>query len=140
MTDKTNSKNSRKSASTVCTIFLFLAFCTTAAGNDYNITWYTIDGGGGTSSGGSFKLEGTVGQHDAAYSQGPQYKLYGGFWPQGYLCLINFDDYARFADYWLQSGTHMPADLYPDDFVDEYDLMLFADHWLCICPENWPLR
>ena len=29
---------------------------------DFAIDWYTVDGGGGASSGGSFTLSGTVGQ------------------------------------------------------------------------------
>ncbi len=53
-----------------------------AFGQNYSITWYTIDGGGGTSSGGSFSLSGTIGQPDAlpvAMTNG-QYSLLGGFW------------------------------------------------------------
>ena len=35
---------------------------------DYEISWHTIDGGGGTSTGGQYSLTGTIGQHDAADS------------------------------------------------------------------------
>jgi hypothetical protein len=44
----------------------------------------------------------------------------------GPLCIVEFDDYARFAEYWLQTGSGMPADLYEDDIVDEHDLRRFA--------------
>ena len=53
---------------------------------DYHISWSTIDGGGGVSSGGQYELEGTIGQPDAAYSYGGNYELLGGFWPGGPLC------------------------------------------------------
>ncbi len=44
------------------------------------IDWFTIDGGGGTSSGGSFELSGTVGQPDAGVMTGGDFELAGGFW------------------------------------------------------------
>lgn len=44
------------------------------------ITRYTIDSGGGRSSGGGFVLEATVGQPDAATLNGGVYRLRGGFW------------------------------------------------------------
>ena len=47
----------------------------------YSITWYTIDGGGGTSSGGSYTLSGTIGQPDAGPSlTGGSFSLTGGYW------------------------------------------------------------
>ena len=107
---------------------------------DYSISWYTIDGGGGTSSGGPYELTGTIGQPDAAYSAGGQYELLGGFWPGGPLCFVEFDDFARFADYWLATGAGLPADLYEDGTVNWLDLREFAYEWLYECPHNWPLR
>ena len=109
---------------------------------DYEIPWHTIDGGGGQSSGGQYVLTGTIGQPDAAYSDGGQYEMLGGFWPGGPLCFVEFDDYARFANYWLQEGPDMPADLYEDEnnIVDEHDLRVFVDAWLNYCPYNWPLK
>ncbi len=47
----------------------------------YSINWSTIDGGGGTSSGGQYSLRGTIGQHDAGGPMnGGNYSLTGGFW------------------------------------------------------------
>ncbi|HEY5912137.1 MAG TPA: hypothetical protein VJA21_16155 [Verrucomicrobiae bacterium] len=48
----------------------------------YSIDWHTIDGGGGTSTGGVYSLSGTIGQSDAAPSAmtGGNYSLIGGFW------------------------------------------------------------
>lgn len=49
---------------------------------DFAIDWYTIDGGGGTSTGADFSLTGTIGQFDAAPggAQAGGYTLVGGFW------------------------------------------------------------
>jgi hypothetical protein len=41
-----------------------------ATASQYELPWHTIDGGGGTSSGGQYVLTGTIGQPDAAYSTG----------------------------------------------------------------------
>ncbi len=50
------------------------------SGGTYTITWYTIDGGGGTVSGGTYTLTGTIGQPDAGVLSGGVYTLAGGFW------------------------------------------------------------
>lgn len=46
-----------------------------------SLEWWTIDGGGGTSSGGVYSLTGTVGQPDAGAMSGGAFSLLGGFWP-----------------------------------------------------------
>lgn len=53
------------------------------SGGGYDLTWSTIDGGGGTSTGGGFELSGTIGQPDASAANamtGGNYALTGGFW------------------------------------------------------------
>lgn len=59
---------------------LVSAFCLSTAAQ-YSIPWHTIDGGGGTSTGGVFTVSGTIGQPDA---RGPltngQFSVTGGFW------------------------------------------------------------
>jgi hypothetical protein len=62
----------------ICLIFSCGAF--SADAQNYKIDWYTIDGGGGTSSGGSFSLSGTIGQPDAGKLSGGNFVLDGGFW------------------------------------------------------------
>jgi hypothetical protein len=52
-----------------------------AQAGGYDLTWWTVDGGGTTSNGGSgYSLGGTVGQPDAAVWSGGGYTLAGGFW------------------------------------------------------------
>ncbi len=51
-----------------------------AAHAQFQIDWYTIDSGGGAASGGSFSLNGTIGQPDAASSAGGTFDCAGGFW------------------------------------------------------------
>ena len=51
------------------------------SGGGYDLTWSTIDGGGGASSGGGYSLSGTIGQPDAGVLIGGGYTLSGGFWP-----------------------------------------------------------
>ena len=48
----------------------------------YEIDWYTVDGGGGTSTGGVYEISGAIGQQDARSSAmtGNMYELTGGFW------------------------------------------------------------
>ena len=47
----------------------------------YSIDWYKVSGGGGTSTGGTYSVSGTIGQHDAGGAMtGGNYSLTGGFW------------------------------------------------------------
>jgi hypothetical protein len=73
----------------------------------FQIDWYTIDAGGGASSGGAFLLTGTIGQPDAGASAGGTFECGGGFWgtpPSGIACYPNCDG---------SSGTPL---LTPNDF------------------------
>jgi len=49
-------------------------------GGGYDLTWSSFDGGGGTSSSGSYTLSGSIGQPDASLASGAGYTLSGGFW------------------------------------------------------------
>ena len=54
----------------------------TQLGDSYDLSWNTIDGGGGMdSTGGSYSLGGTIGQVEAQQpANGGSYNLQGGFW------------------------------------------------------------
>ena len=52
-----------------------------SSGGLFDLSWDTVDGGGGTSSGGSYALSGTIGQADASEPlSGGSYAVTGGFW------------------------------------------------------------
>jgi hypothetical protein len=61
---------------------LFLGVCALSArAQNYSIDWYKIAGGGGTSTGGTYSVSGTIGQPDASGAMtGGNYSLTGGFW------------------------------------------------------------
>ena len=59
---------------------LLSALCLSASAQ-YSIPWWTIDAGGGTSSGGVFRVSGTLGQPEAGGPMtGGPFTLTGGFW------------------------------------------------------------
>jgi hypothetical protein len=56
-------------------------FSTVLHAQNYNINWYKVSGGGGTSTGGEYAVSGTIGQPDASGAlTGGDYSLTGGFW------------------------------------------------------------
>jgi len=61
--------------------FLLSAFSFRASGQTYSVDWHKIAGGGGTSTGGTYAVSGTIGQPDAsmAMSSG-QYSVTSGYW------------------------------------------------------------
>jgi hypothetical protein len=61
--------------------FVFALAANLVCAQSYSIDWFTIDGGGGTSTGGVYSVSGTIGQPDAGGPlSGGQYSLIGGFW------------------------------------------------------------
>ena len=64
-----------------CFFILHSAFCLRAWGQSYSIDWFKISGGGGTSTGATYQVTGTIGQLDASGAMsGGSYSLTGGFW------------------------------------------------------------
>ena len=64
-------------------LFLLLGLLIPGTGfaQSYSIDWYKIADGGGTSTGGTYQVSGTIGQHDAGGPMtGGNYSLTGGFW------------------------------------------------------------
>ena len=113
---------------------------------EYSIQWYTIDGGGESSAGGPYQVTGTIGQPDAGYHYAAPYELLGGFWVGGPLCIVNFEQFATLASYWLEiscdAGNNYcaGADLDGVNGVNIDDLKLLAGEWLNVCPFGWPLE
>jgi len=110
-----------------------------AVAAEYEIPWHTIDGGGGTSSGGPYTLTGTIGQADTGVSSGGEYVNSAGFWPGNFGCIVNLTDLARLAEAWLAAGT-APADLDESGQVDMADFAILSDWWFDHCPADWPLK
>jgi len=62
-------------------LLAFLAITISVRAQNYSIDWYKIAGGGGTSTGGTYQVTGTIGQPDASGAMtGGGYSLTDGFW------------------------------------------------------------
>src|SRR5262245_25522859 len=59
---------------------LGVKFTQVLSAQTYNIDWFTIDGGGGSRTGGVYSISGTIGQPDAGWMSGGSYAIDGGFW------------------------------------------------------------
>ena len=66
----------------LCVSAVLLLFgLSVAEAQTYSLSWHKIAGGGGTSSGGTYSVSGTIGQHDACGPMtGGGYAVSGGFW------------------------------------------------------------
>jgi hypothetical protein len=134
----------------------FLLLAPAAAwGQTFSLDWFTIDGGGGTSSGGGYELTGTIGQSDAtaaAAMSGGGFSLTGGFWPLSSSCSasvapdLDHDCDVDAADFTLfeacDSGPAIPLgtgcegkDFDHDGDVDQVDFAIFQR---CYSGENVP--
>lgn len=124
-----------------CSACLPMLAAATCAAEPFSIPWYTVDGGGGLSSGASFSLAGTIGQPDAgAPMQGNAFTLRGGFWeglPVGAECPcaadynrdggIDGSDVAAFFADW--EGGAACADANQDGGIDGTDIEVFFSLW-----------
>ncbi len=124
-------------------VILTVALAPAAPAADLTIDWYTIDGGGGTSTGGNYALSGTIAQPDASSFAAPMtggdFELVGGFWPvRGGGCdcpgdlnldaLIDADDLQAFLDCIIGPAFDCAcADLDADGTVNETDVTMFVD-------------
>jgi hypothetical protein len=66
----------------VLAVFLGLVISVPLRGfaQPFAIDWFTIDGGGGTSTGSVYSVSGTIGQPDAGLLSGGNFALQAGFW------------------------------------------------------------
>jgi len=123
-----------------CTTALALAVAV-ARSSDYDLTWHTIDGGGGTSAGGAYVLSGTIGQPDAGVMSGGEFVLSGGFWSgsaeaQAPFCPgdLNGDTVVNVSDLLILLGDWgscpgCAADLNGDNVVNVSDLLILLGAW-----------
>jgi len=61
-------------------LLAFSLFSIAAPAQSYDISWFTIDGGGNVSTGATYSVTGTIGQADAGTLTGGSYSIIGGFW------------------------------------------------------------
>ena len=62
-------------------LFLLSLAASETQAQSFSIDWFTVDSGGGTSTGGVYQVSGTIGQPDAGPTMsGGNYSLTGGFW------------------------------------------------------------
>ena len=65
---------------------LLLVSAVLAAPQAFDLSRWTVDGGGGTSSGGDYTLSGTIGQPDTSpLMSGGDFTIMGGYWGGGAL-------------------------------------------------------
>jgi len=76
-------------------------------GGGFDLSWSTVDGGGGTSSGGGYGVSGTIGQHDAGTYSGGGYAVTGGFWGAAVTSATPTPCPIQFADV-LPDNTFYP--------------------------------
>jgi hypothetical protein len=98
----------------------------------YSISWFTIDSGGGYSTGSNFELDGTIGQHDAGFMSGGSYELSGGFWAAAQESIllgdVNLDSVVNLLDVdpfidRISTGTYqVEADINEDGVVNLLDV------------------
>ncbi len=123
---------------------LTVALVPSTFAQDFDVTWYTIDGGGEMfCNGGNFELSGTIGQPDAGTMSGGTFELTGGFWAIGVgdsppcdPCDMNCDgdinalDIEPFLDLLFGGGDPCAAcsgDVNGDGSIDALDIEPFLD-------------
>jgi hypothetical protein len=81
---RTVTKTRRIALTAALLAVLLVSGLSALAQSGYDLSWWTVDGGGATAStGGGYELGGTAGQPDAGLLSGGSYALSGGFWYGG---------------------------------------------------------
>ncbi len=114
----------------------------------FDLSWFTIDSGGGVSSAGAFEVSGTIGQPDAGMMSGGSFELAGGYWAGGAgtpvlsPCVgdinqtgsVDVFDLLLLLEAWGSCPAPCPADLNNSGAVDVFDLLLLLQNWGA-CPD-----
>ena len=101
-----------------------------AYAQNYSVDWHKISGGGGTSTGGTYSVSGTIGQPDASGAMsGGNYSLTGGFWS-----LINVVQTPGMPNLVIvPNGANSVKVLWPDPATNSYTLQQNAS----LATTNW---
>lgn len=127
---------------TVATFFGITTVVLAQTGGPYDLSWHNI-GPGGSASGGSYSLNASIGQPDAATMSGGSYTLTGGFLPGGPACALAGDlngdgqvtvlDIQMIAGAWPQTTASFPYDQSGDGDLDIQDVALVAAQFGSVC-------
>jgi hypothetical protein len=98
---------SKKTAAFAISIAVLLA---QARATEFDLSWHTIDCGGGASAGSVFTVSGSIAQPDAAVMTGGVFTIVGGFWAAPPIPCTQF----------------IPADCNCDGVIDNGDIAAFA--------------
>lgn len=119
--------------------FLALSAFAPSGGPVYEITWYTIDTGGGSSFGANYEVTGTIGQSDPATQTGVGYEMTGGFWPAfvELRCpgdtngdnVVSVSDLLELLTSWGVCGIPCPSDIDNNGQVSVSDLLSLLTNW-----------
>lgn len=141
---KTNHLNRYLAIAALGSIAIASAFAG-PSGGAFEISWYTIDAGGTSSTtGGDFELSGTIGQPDAGEAMtGGSFSLTGGFWPGVETAppcpadltgdgVLNFFDVSAFLSGFAASDPI--ADFTGDGVYNFFDVSAFLSAFAAGCP------
>ena len=104
---------------TIFNLLLFLSLAGTVAAQSYSIDWYKVSGGGGTSTGGTYQVSGTIGQPDAGGAMiGGNYSVTSGFW--SLISVVQTPGVPNLII--VQSGANSVKVLWPDPATNSYTL------------------
>jgi hypothetical protein len=124
-----------KQIGAVLCVSIILGVASAQSGGSYDLSWWTIDGGGITfATGGTFNLGATIGQPDASSTlAGGAFTLTGGFWFAPACVPTNGDvdgngcvddaDLLQVLFNFGATGFNI-ADVNCDSLVDDADLLL----------------
>jgi uncharacterized repeat protein (TIGR01451 family) len=149
-----------RAAGTCTLLAVGLAAPTLAQAQPYDLSWHTIDGGGGVSSGGPYTLSATAGQPDAGGPfAGGTYVVRSGFWaviadgvvaPQADLSITKTNGQSatvpgETVTYTIVVGNAGPTAVTGATVSDTLPASLLAPTWSCapsaggVCPPSGAL-
>ncbi len=152
----TNSHAALRRAAPVLAGVLLLAVGAPAAfaTDPYDLSWFSIDAGGGSSTDGSFTVNGTIGQPDTGRMTGaPHFSVMAGYWGAATAaptcaCDLNSDGQVDDSDFVIFASAYdildctdpmmpldCPSDFNGDAMVDDNDFVIFVDAYNeLLCP------
>lgn len=103
----------------LCFVLLHSSFCLRVCGQSYSVDWYKISGGGGTSTGGTYQVSGTIGQPDAGGAMtGGNFSVTGGFW--SIVSVVQMPGVPKLII--VPSGANSVKILWPDPATNSFTL------------------